>query len=189
MKSSQQGSTACLSNPEACPLLHSPASAISFFMQQRQAPSLCCCPCTSISCCSRHPEILDAVAALARHVCLKAPDKADCRAAAVKAASELLADLPQWEQEQFTGFVYNLSRTPKVCGRSWPSSKSLEGFQEQHIHLGVVATLQRTFVVLRSSDAHRDTGQACLHPDAAAAAVRCCSLGCERCQLAWPTTC
>ncbi|WIA29655.1 hypothetical protein OEZ86_012141 [Tetradesmus obliquus] len=63
---------------------------------------------------SRHPEILDAVAALARHVCLKAPDKADCRAAAVKAASELLADLPQWEQEQFTGFVYNLSRTPKL---------------------------------------------------------------------------
>jgi hypothetical protein len=32
----------------------------------------------------------------------------------VKAASELLADLPQWEQEQFTGFVYNLSRTQKV---------------------------------------------------------------------------
>jgi hypothetical protein len=72
-----------------------------------------CCPIVLF--CSRHPEILDAVAALARHVCLKAPDKADCRTAAVKAASELLADLPQWEQEQFTGCVYNLSRTQKVC--------------------------------------------------------------------------
>jgi hypothetical protein len=73
-----------------------------------------CFVCDVARCCSRHPEILDAVAALARHVCLKGPDKADCRAAAVKAASELLADLPQWEQEQFTGFVYNLSRTQKV---------------------------------------------------------------------------
>jgi hypothetical protein len=64
------------------------------------------------------------VAALARHVCLRAPDKADNRAAAIKAASELVVELPQWEQEQFVGFVFSLSRTNKVglagvcgCGR------------------------------------------------------------------------
>lgn len=65
--------------------------------------------------CSRHPEIQDAVAALARHVCLKAQDKADSRTAAVKACAELVTDLPQGEQEQFVGFVYNLSRSKQVC--------------------------------------------------------------------------
>ncbi|KAF8073170.1 Ncapd3 [Scenedesmus sp. PABB004] len=62
----------------------------------------------------RHPEIEAAVAALARHVCLRAPDKADSRAAAIRACTELAADLPQGEQEQFVGFVFSLSRTNKL---------------------------------------------------------------------------
>lgn len=64
--------------------------------------------------CRRHPEIQDAVATLSRHLCLRAPDKADNRAAAIKAAAELVVELPQWEQEQFVGFVFDLSRTKQV---------------------------------------------------------------------------
>eukprot|EP00775_Hariotina_reticulata_P011091 gene11092-11246_t len=60
------------------------------------------------------PEIQDAVAALARHACLKAQDKADSRAATIKSCSELVTVLPQWEQEQFVGFVYKLSRSSKI---------------------------------------------------------------------------
>lgn len=51
---------------------------------------------------------------MARHLCLRAPDKADNRAAATKAAAELVVELPQWEQEQFVGFVFELSRTKQV---------------------------------------------------------------------------
>jgi hypothetical protein len=54
------------------------------------------------------------VSTLARHLCLRAPDKADNRAAAIKAAAELVVELPQWEQEQFVGFVFDLSRTKQV---------------------------------------------------------------------------
>jgi len=57
------------------------------------------------------------VATLARHLCLRAPDKADSRAAAIKAAAELVVELPQWEQEQFVGFVFTLSRTKQVSRR------------------------------------------------------------------------
>lgn len=64
--------------------------------------------------CRRHPGIQDAVATLARHLCLRAPDKADNRAAAIKAAAELVVELPQWEQEQFVGFVFDLSKTKQV---------------------------------------------------------------------------
>lgn len=71
---------------------------------------------------SNNRDIQDAVAALVRHVCLKAPDKADCRAAAVKAVTDLVTDLPQWEQEQFAGFVFNLSRTNKVSGWGYEQS-------------------------------------------------------------------
>lgn len=67
--------------------------------------------------CRQHPEIQDAVATLARHLCLRAPDKADSRAAAIKAAAELVVELPQWEQEQFVGFVFTLSRTKQVSRR------------------------------------------------------------------------
>lgn len=71
-------------------------------------------PFVAHNCCSRNPEIQDAVAALVHHICLKAQDKADSRTAAIKACAELVTDLPQWEQEQFVGFVYNLSRTKQV---------------------------------------------------------------------------
>lgn len=56
----------------------------------------------------------EAVAALARHVCLKAPDRAEPRANAVRAAATMVPLLPQWEQEQFVGFVFHLSRSSKV---------------------------------------------------------------------------
>lgn len=54
------------------------------------------------------------MAALARHVCLKAPDKADPRAAAIKAATDIAAELPSWEQDQMAGFAYIMSRSNKV---------------------------------------------------------------------------
>ena len=56
------------------------------------------------------------MAALARHVCLKAPDKADFRAAATEAAAQLAKMLAPGDQEQFVGFVYGLSRSPAVGG-------------------------------------------------------------------------
>ncbi|GBF90548.1 hypothetical protein Rsub_03119 [Raphidocelis subcapitata] len=65
----------------------------------------------------RHPEVQEAVAALARHVCLKAPDRADPRANAVRAAAAMVPLLSQWEQDQFVGFVFNMSRSNKVGQR------------------------------------------------------------------------
>ena len=65
----------------------------------------------------------EAVAALARHVCFKVPDKADARTAAAKTATELATLLPQWEQDQLVGFTYHLSRSNKV--RSWQASSLL----------------------------------------------------------------
>jgi condensin-2 complex subunit D3 len=66
-----------------------------------------------------HPaEAVDSVAALARYVCLRAPDRAEYRAAAVKVATDLAAALPAWEQEQFVGFVQGLARSPKVSLRT-----------------------------------------------------------------------
>jgi hypothetical protein len=56
----------------------------------------------------------EAIAALARHVCFKVPDKADARSAAAKTATELATLLPQWEQDQLVGFTYHLSRSNKV---------------------------------------------------------------------------
>ncbi len=55
------------------------------------------------------------MAALARHAVLRAPDKADSRAAAVEGAVALALVLDPPEQQQFVGFVARLSRTPKVC--------------------------------------------------------------------------
>jgi hypothetical protein len=60
--------------------------------------------------------VQEAVAALARHVCLKAPDRADPRANAIRAAAAMAPLLAQWEQEQFVGFVFHLSRSSKVRG-------------------------------------------------------------------------
>ncbi len=54
------------------------------------------------------------MAALARHVCLAAPDKAEFRTAAIKGATDLITDLPQHEQDAFVGFTYSLSRSSKV---------------------------------------------------------------------------
>ncbi|KAK9813253.1 hypothetical protein WJX72_011494 [[Myrmecia] bisecta] len=59
----------------------------------------------------------DAVAALARHVILKAPDRAEYRALAAEAAVALVAHLPAAEQHTFVMFVARLSRTPKVSQR------------------------------------------------------------------------
>jgi len=81
---------------------------------QRHQQSCCCFVVMSLTHCRRSPEIQDAVAVLARHACLKAQDKADSRAATIKSCSELVIALPQWEQEQFVGFVYKLSRSSKV---------------------------------------------------------------------------
>lgn len=78
--------------------------------------------------CRRNPELQDAVATLARHLCLRAPDKADNRAAAIKAAAELVVELPQWEQEQFVGFVFELSRTKQVRWRGALRSAPLHGW-------------------------------------------------------------
>lgn len=64
--------------------------------------------------CSAHPEVHDAVAGLARHVCLKATDKAESRSSAITAASEMISVLQQLEQDQFVGFMYNLSRSSKA---------------------------------------------------------------------------
>ena len=57
------------------------------------------------------------MAALARHVVLRAPDKAEFRAAAVEGAVALALALDPAEQQALVGFVARLSRTPKV--RLW----------------------------------------------------------------------
>lgn len=66
------------------------------------------------------------MAALARHVLLKAPDKAEFRASAVDGAVALALVLDSAEQQQLVAFVARLSRTPKVQemhGRGcWPES-------------------------------------------------------------------
>ena len=54
------------------------------------------------------------MAALARHVLLKAPDRAEPRAAAVEAAVSLVGALGAAEHQQMVVFMARLSRTPKV---------------------------------------------------------------------------
>lgn len=69
----------------------------------------------SCFCASRHSsESWEAVGALARHVILKTPDKADFRMAASDAAVTLMAQLPVMHQHQFVLFTARLARTPKV---------------------------------------------------------------------------
>lgn len=67
--------------------------------------------------CRRAPECREAVAALARHVLLKAPDRAEPRAAAVEAAVSLVGALGAAEHQQMVVFMARLSRTPKVWKR------------------------------------------------------------------------
>lgn len=57
---------------------------------------------------------VDAVAALARIVVLKAIDRVDARAAAADLSIALLRLLPEEELETFVVFAARLSRTPKV---------------------------------------------------------------------------
>ena len=59
-------------------------------------------------------EARDAVAALARHVVLKVPDKADFRGLAAAAAAELVAELPTAHQHAFVVFAARLSRSTKA---------------------------------------------------------------------------
>jgi hypothetical protein len=65
------------------------------------------------------------VAALARHVVLKAPDKADFRSLAAAAAVVLVAELPTAHQHAFMVFTARLSRASKArptCARSCAAS-------------------------------------------------------------------
>ena len=64
---------------------------------------------------SRHSsETWEAVGALARHIILKTPDKADQRVIATDAAASIMAQLPDMHQHQFVLFIARLARTPKV---------------------------------------------------------------------------
>lgn len=63
---------------------------------------------------STSPDCKEAVAALARYVVLKTPDKADFRSLAVDCAIKLIADLPTADRNRFVVFVARLSRTAKV---------------------------------------------------------------------------
>ena len=64
--------------------------------------------------CRHSSESWEAVGALARHVVLKAPDKADYRAVATEAAVALMSQLPIMNQHQFVLFAARLARTAKV---------------------------------------------------------------------------
>lgn len=64
--------------------------------------------------CREHPAAHEAVAALARHIVMKAPDKADFRALAADAAVGLIKELPAPAQSGYCAFLARLSRTPKV---------------------------------------------------------------------------
>ena len=56
----------------------------------------------------------DAVAALARHIIIKAPDKADFRSLGADTAVGFVKELPAAVQTDFCVFLTRLSRTPKV---------------------------------------------------------------------------
>ena len=64
--------------------------------------------------CREVADCREAVAALARHLLLKAPDKADFRAIASQAATRLIHLLSPVDQHQFVVFAACLSRSAKV---------------------------------------------------------------------------
>lgn len=64
--------------------------------------------------CSYAPQSKDAVLALAKHVVLKAPDRAEHRAIAADAAVQLTQMLPAQDQYAFVVFAACLSRSAKV---------------------------------------------------------------------------
>ena len=73
-------------------------------------------------CCSISEGCKEAVAALARYVLLKCPDKADFRSRAVECAVKLTTGLPQRARNDFVIFAAHLSRTAKAsvsCCSSW----------------------------------------------------------------------
>ena len=76
-------------------------------------------PCTICECgpdhCSINEGCRGAVAALARYVLLKCPDKADFRGRAVDCAIKLTAGMPLRDRNDFVIFATRLSRTAKVC--------------------------------------------------------------------------
>ena len=65
-------------------------------------------------CCSISEGCREAVAALARYVLLKCPDKAELRSRAVECAIKLTSGLPQRERNDFVIFAARLSRTAKA---------------------------------------------------------------------------
>ena len=75
-------------------------------------------PCTLPECecnyCSINEGCRGAVAALARYVLLKCPDKADFRGRAVDCAIQLTAGMPLRDRNDFVIFATRLSRTAKV---------------------------------------------------------------------------
>ena len=64
--------------------------------------------------CSNRPESREAVLALAKHIMLKAPDKAEHRTIATDAAAFLLQIMPTEDQYAFVVFMACLSRSSKV---------------------------------------------------------------------------
>jgi len=74
-------------------------------------------------------EARDAVAALARHVVLKVPDKADFRGLAAAAAAELVAELPTAHQHAFVVFTARLSRGTKARCCPQPSRAVLQLYE------------------------------------------------------------
>lgn len=66
------------------------------------------------SCCRDAPDSREAVSAFAKHIVLKAPDKAESRSVASESAITLIQNLPAEDQYQFVVFVACLSRSSKV---------------------------------------------------------------------------
>ncbi|CAD7705077.1 unnamed protein product [Ostreobium quekettii] len=67
---------------------------------------------------SQKPDCLPAVAALARHLSLHAPDKAQQRDVAVNSAATLVAAFPPSVRWDFMCFLYQLSRVAKIQHRT-----------------------------------------------------------------------
>lgn len=91
-------------------------------------------------------ESLEAVGALARHVVLKAPDKADYRAVATEAAVKLVMQLPAVNQHHFVLFAARLARTPKVC--AWDGINGCRSLASCCTHFWLLA-MQGTSVICR----------------------------------------
>lgn len=76
-----------------------------------------------------------AVAAVVRHIVIRAPDKADFRATAADSAMALLAHLAPAAQREFCVFVIRLSRTPKVSAHK--ICKAARQWQRPHTILAI----------------------------------------------------